>query len=929
MSVLPPPVGTVTFLFTDIEGSTRLWEEQPDAMGLALARHDALLRQAIEQHGGYVFKTIGDAFCAAFATAPEAVAASLATQQALVGPEWESPTGNVGGVALLVRMALHTGAAQARDGDYFGPPLNRVARLLAVGHGGQVLLSNAAQELSRDALPESAGLHDLGEHRLKDLIRPERIYQLTHPRLRAAFPPLRTLDQRPNNLPAQPTPLLGREKEVGAVLALLRQPDVRLLTLTGPGGIGKTRLSLQAAADATDDFADGAFFVPLASVGDSELLPTAVGQALNVEEDAGRTAVECVREYLKDKRMLLVLDNFEHLIEAARIVSELLTACPNLKVLVTSRSVLRLRGEREFVVSPLPLPGRVPPPSLETISHYAAVQLFIERASAVKLDFAVTNESAPAVAEICARLDGLPLAIELAAARIKMFSPQALLARLESRLKLLMGGARDAPERHQTLRGAIAWSYDLLDTEEQRLFRQLSVFAGGFTLEAIEAVCSLGASQDVLDGLTSLVDKSLVRQAEGEGGEPRFQMLETIREYARERLMEADEGAVTQGRHARYFTTLAEAANRGHDSPDPRQRMLWLERLGAEHDNVQAALSWGFDYDPEMALRLAVGWLTGPTSKRGAAAERALEKVTQHVADPPPELISAALGTVADYAAWRGDFARQKELAEQRLALVRSLGNVGHTAWALYTLSQNASILGDAETSVACLRESVALFRQRNALDALPWVLIALGRALADTNDYEAAHTTYEEALAIFRQTGDQDGIAGVKAQRADLMREQGDLQGARVLFDEVARIEASLGDTRSHPWRRYQLGRLETLEGDYAAAGIHLKDSLRAFDETPGSAGENKRIGVMRSLLALGGLAGAEGRWNRAAKLFGAVEAQCEALHLPLPADSRDDRDQSIGGGQAALGQERWMQVWSEGRAMAWQQVIDYALSD
>jgi predicted ATPase/class 3 adenylate cyclase len=616
------PTGTVTFLFTDIEGSTRLWEQHPEAMRAALARHDALLRHAIGTYGGRVFKSMGDAFCAAFATAPEALVAALSGQRALQAEAWNE-TG-----PLQVRMALHTGAAEERDGDYFGPPLNRVARLLEAGRGGQILLSLATQELARDRLPEGASLRDLGEHRLKDLVRPERIFQLLAPDLPADFARLRTLDTHPQNLPLQPTPLIGREREVEAVRDLLRREEVRLLTFTGAGGTGKTRLALQVAADLLDDFADGVFFVVLAPISDPELVAVTIAQVLGVQASAGRPLRESLKEYLQTRQLLLLLDNFEQVLPAASLVAELLASGAGLKVLVTSRAGLHLRGEHEFQVPPLavPDPKRLPP--VAALSQYAAVQLFIQRAVAVEAAFAVTSENAPAVAEICHRLEGLPLAIELAAARIRLFPLPALLVRLERRLPLLTGGARDLPARQQTLRGAIAWSYDLLEEPEKTLFRRLSVFVGGFTLEAAEA---LGSAQgdldtDVLDGVASLVDKSLLRKEAEVKGEPRFSMLETIREFGLEQLAASGEEAPVRRRHGQFF--LEAARWRDEDVK------AWLDRHQPEQDNLRAALVWAEAAgEDEFLVRLVLGtqWLWGHQARadeRRQWHEKALARAT-------------------------------------------------------------------------------------------------------------------------------------------------------------------------------------------------------------------------------------------------------------------------------------------------------------
>jgi len=475
------PSGTVTFLFTDIEGSTQLWEQHPQAMPSALARHDAILREATAAHGGVVFRTVGDAFCTAFASAPAALRAALDAQRALHHQDW----GAVG--PIRVRIALHTGAVAIRDAEYQGQPLNRIARLLSAGHGGQVLLSAATQELARDLLPPDAELRDMGVHRLKDLTHPEQIFQLVAPGLPADFPPLKTLDRRPHNLPAQPTALIGREQAIATVCSLLRRADVRLVTLTGPGGTGKTRLALQTAAELLEQFGDGVWFVNLAPISDPDLVATTIAQVLGAREHDNRPLLEQLKAYLREKRLVLLLDNFEQVAEAAPLVSELLAAAPGLKALATSRMPLHLSGEHEIAVAPLALPPSERS-NVQTLTQYEAVRLFIERAQAVKADFAVTNANAPAVAEICERLDGLPLAIELAAARVKLFPPQALLARLSSRLQLLTGGARDLPERQQTIRNTIDWSYQLLGEDEKRLFSRLGVFVGGWTPEAAETV---------------------------------------------------------------------------------------------------------------------------------------------------------------------------------------------------------------------------------------------------------------------------------------------------------------------------------------------------------------------------------------------------------------------------------------------------------
>ncbi len=550
------PAGTVTLLFTDIEGSTCLLQQVVDQYAHLLVDYRRLLRAAFHQWWGHEVDSQGDAFFVAFERATDAVSAAVTVQRALASHGWPE------GVTVRVRMGLHTGEPQLSSEGYVGLDVHYAARIMRAGHGGQVLLSQTTRELVVHNLPQGVSLRNLGEHRLKDVERPSHLFQLDIAGLPAGFPPLKTLGAHLNNLPAQPTPLIDREQEMARICQLLRRENVRLLTLTGTGGVGKTRLGLETAARLLDEFAGGVCFVPLATISDPDLVVPAIAQTLGVREAGDWLLMERLKAYLRNRRLLLFLDNFEQVLQAAPRLSELLQACPELKMLVTSRAVLHVYGEHEFPVLPLPVPDLSHLPESEALAQYAAVALFLQHAQAVKPGFQMTPANARAIASICARLDGLPLAIELAAARVKLLSPQALLARLAHRLEVLTSGARDVPARQQTLRNTLAWSYNLLDAEEQRLFRRLSVFVGGCTLEAVEAVyTTLGdMAAPVLDGVASLIDKSLLQKVEQEGEELHLLMLETIREYALECLAASGEMEVTQQAHAVYYLALAEEA---------------------------------------------------------------------------------------------------------------------------------------------------------------------------------------------------------------------------------------------------------------------------------------------------------------------------------------------------------------------------------
>jgi predicted ATPase/class 3 adenylate cyclase len=916
--VTSPPTGTLTFLFTDIEGSTKLWERDSSVMQVALVRHDEILRDATEQHGGYVFKTVGDAFCCAFPTAPDALDAALETQRRLLTSEWQE-TG-----PLRVRMALHTGAAEERDGDYFGPPVNRVARLLSAAHGSQVLLSLPTQELVRDQLPWGTTLRDLGEHRLKDLFRPERVFQLLAPELPSEFPPLRTLEAYRNNLPLQPTPLVGREKEVSDVCDLLGGEETRLLTLTGPGGIGKTRLALQAAADLLEDFPDGAFLAQLATLSEVELFLPAVAETLDVKEVREQPLDESLRDYLSERRLLLVLDNFEQVLEAAPDVTELLAEAPGLKVLATSRAPLGLYGEHEFPVPPLTLPDLKSPPPLERLTQYEAVGLFLDRAQAIKPDFEITNESAPAVAEICVRLDGLPLAIELAAARIKMLPPKAMLQRLSSRLKLLTGGARDLPERQRTLRATIEWSYALLDEGEHVLFGRLAVFSGGRTLEAIEAICDAEGDLpvDAFEGVSSLLDKSLLRQEEGPNEEPRFVMLETVHEFAREKLGKSAEAEEIKRVHAEYFLTLAEEAYPQLRGPD---QLEWLERLEAEHDNMKAALSRALERkEAEVALRLggALWWFW---SLRGYYSEgmRWLEEALAMDGRVSPEVRAMALAGTGALASEQGDLDRAKEAYEEGLELLEHegreareaklllLGLLGWVAWDREELGQAGELF----------EEGLELSRELSDTWWIATSLSNLALVPQSRGDYERATELYEKSMDLFREQGDKQGLAYCLNNLAMLVYSQGDLGRATQLTEEGVALLRELGDRGGVALALCNLGWIALLQDDLGRAADLYRESLSLSWD----AGLNPI--VQSALEGFACLAGAKGDVERAARLWGAAQALQEAKGIPRDTDFLAEADARISAVRSRREEEAWEEAWRNGRAMTLEEAVSYAL--
>ena len=782
------PSGTVTFLFTDIEGSTKLAREHPETWEIARARHHAILRSAIQLHNGYIFQIIGDAFCAAFHIADAALRAAAKSQMGLHSENW-------GDTPIKVRMGIHTGKAEIQsDGEYQGYlAMSRVQRLMASGHGGQVLISAATQELLLEDLPEAVSSRDLGEHRLKDLIRPEHIYQLVVPGLPVEFPPLKTLDLYRHNLPIQRTSFIGREKELEQIKQAIR--GHRLVTLTGSGGAGKTRLSLQVAADLLDQFPDGIWFVELSAITNPELIPKTILSAFGVMEQQGRTVLQQLTDYLREKQLLLVLDNCEHLIEAcAKLTDDLLGHSHSLKILATSREALGVTGEASWHVPSLSLPDVQHLPALEQLTQYESVQLFIERATLAQPNFMVKNDNAAFLAQICSRLDGIPLAIELAASRVKVLSIDQIAARLDNRFHLLTGGARTALPRQQTLRATIDWSYDLLSTQEKAVLRRLAVFSGGWTLEAAEQVCAKKESDwDALELITRLVEKSLINMYESFGA-TRYRMLETTRQYALEKLMEAGEDQTAHSQHFAYFLQLAQDAESHLIGPDQVQ---WLNRLEREHDNFRSALTWSmqsgkYEEALQMAGALGLFLLKHSHFSEGRKWLGNILKSHPHASDQAKLKAWRWAGFMAF---WQTDLVESRRIYTQSLELEQALEDQWGIAFSLHMLANVAPIEGDVKTARELHKKSIAICHEINALWVMALSQFSLGDIEHNQGNFALAEELSNEALKHFRQLGEKFFMGRVLSNLGYIMCAKEDFFTAKNIFLEALHLMKELGD--------------------------------------------------------------------------------------------------------------------------------------
>jgi predicted ATPase/class 3 adenylate cyclase len=859
----PLPEGTVTFLFTDIEGSTSLLQRLGDEYGSVLTTHREVMRAAFSSHGGREFGTQGDAVFVAFASAADAIAGAIAAQRAL------GDYGRRRGEPVRVRMGVHTGEPVLIGGDYVGIDVHRVARICGAAHGGQIVVSESTlRSLGTDA--QKLDFKDLGSHRLKDLDHAEHIVQIVAPGLPSDFPPLRSA-RPPTNLPRHLGEIVGRRTELNELKELVRGSQA-LITVTGPGGIGKTRLAIAVAIECEDDFADGAFIVDLSSAYGEDVVLREIAHTLQFTHEGARPLGEALADHIDAQYMLLVLDNFEQAVGAGPVVAGLIERCPNLKVLITSRVVLSIRGEAEYALAPLGLSDGT---TYSDIARSDAARLFVERAKSARPGFALTKENAAAIAEICRLVDGLPLAIELAAARIKLLTPQNMLARLDDRLNLLTGGPRDAPLRHRALRTTIDWSYDLLNEDKRNLFRDLAVFEGGATLDAIQSV--ICGDMDALDPLTALINHSLVQQREEADGDVRFGMLQTIREYALELLANHSGQKEVREHHARYFVDFAEQ----HAEDEPA--------LQKEHDNMRVALAWLLDASTAdsktygvLALRLgrALGrfWYTHGHAIEGSEW---LERALQAAEDAPEDVRAHSLRLLGVLMDQRQINARARELFEEALTYFRKIGDR----------------VGEGK----CLN--------------------GLGLVARNSRDFKAARKILEESIALRREIGDDSGLATSLSNLSIVSLDIGDVDEARELLEEAISIDRRLGDDWGIAASANNLGVAYFEQGDLERARPLVEEALVKFKKIGDS------DGVAESLEVLAGFAAHEGQALRAGRLSGAAWGLRASVGIPINDLDRERMDDWLRTARAEIGPEAFEAAREEGAEMTTDQAIDYAL--
>jgi predicted ATPase len=884
-------------------------------MRAALIRHDAIFDAAVDVHSGVHVRPRGegDSRFAVFQDAVFAVAAAVEIQQNMASETWGTPD------PVRVRIGLHTGVADLRMGDYYGSAVNRSARMRGLGYGGQTLLSLTTKELAQDNLPADVSFADMGYHTLKGLSRPENVFQLVIPGLALEFPPLKSLENLPNNLPAQTTQFIGRQDEVEEIVENLSNRSVRLLTLTGPGGTGKTRLSQETAAEMLEYFPDGVFFIQLAPISDPELVPTTIARTIGVREGGGLPPLENLKSYLGDKHLLLLLDNFEQVMDATVIVSELLAAAPDLKLILTSRIPLQVRGEQEYPVPPLDVPGT--DVALEEMAGIECVQMFVALTQAANPSFEFNRENAAAVAEICRRLDGLPLAIEIAAARSRMLSPQAMLKHLDESLKLLTGGPRDLPARQQTLRGAIDWSYDLLEPADRTLFARLGVFVGGFTLEAAEAVCNPSDQLDVFTGIETLLNNSLLKLANPNADEPRFELLQTIHEYALEKLVDNGELDEMRQQHAEYFNQKSEEFMWQLYSA---RSVEFLKFLETEQDNFRAALNWSLESPDrtgvgvQIAYRIFWFWYRYGHFHEGREWSERLLIQTDEMDD---RLLRAmALATAGFMAMWEGDLNVAVDYVLESVDIWRALEEPEGIGLALMTAGVVLLNQGQDDRARPYLEESVEVIREIGASWFEGTALVHLGNVALGQGDIAAALEYLEKAETIARQIGDPWQIAFAVNNRGEVARVLGEYDKAKRYYVETEQLYQQADAKGDQARLIHTLAYIAQHEGDLEVAEARFRESLESFLELG-----NKR-GIAECLAGLAGLAAERKEFDWAVPLLAASEALLTSFGAAWwPAD-RVEFERNLEFTRSALEQAEFEELWNQGKTFSLEEAVKYA---
>jgi predicted ATPase/class 3 adenylate cyclase len=951
MQELKIPAGMVIFLFSDIEGSTKLAQQFPKTIQSSFKMHNKIIQEAIEAHRGFVFEVIGDAFCAAFENSFDALNAALDAQTKLNSAEWTEGF-------IKVRMGIHLGEAEWNGEKYLGYiTLARTQRIMSAAHGGQILISQNVFNIVRDKFP----FRDLGERRLKDLRQTERLYQFTPSTLPSEFPPLRTLDARPNNLPVQLTTFIGREKEMSDIKELLIK--THLLTLIGSGGTGKTRIALQSAAEMIDDFENGVWFVDLAPLLQPELLPQTLAEVLDVSEDPKRDLSETISEFIKDKEMLIILDNCEHLIEAVCKLSEkLLQSSLKLKIIATSREALRITGEQTLSILSLSLPDPEKDNTLEKLTKFESVRLFLDRAVAVNQNFKVTDANAKVLAGICHHLDGIPLAIELASARVKVLTLEKINERLNDRFKLLTGGERTALPRQQTLKSLIDWSYDLLSEPEKILWRRLAAFSGGWTMDAAEEVCSgaLINKDDILDLLNNLIEKSIIIFDERKD---RYRMLETIKQYGQEKLKEVSEQDLMKNKHLLYYTELAEFIKPKLIGPELKKE---LNKLEEDYSNYQSALTWSIEENkrqegPRLAVVLCKYWHI-----RGFIFEgrRWLDSVLQQRDDIPKPILASILNYlgVFDYAQGeydkaqteledalelrkesgdnksivdglnvlgllaydKGEFDKAQKLHEECLKLQREIGDKLGIAISINNLGlifQDRKNVENEKYAQSLYNEGLQLFREFGDTRRTATFLHFLGNVFFDKKEFDTAKKYYEESLDLFRELGNTRPIAYSLGSLSNLAKNEGDYLKAKSLFEESLSLTEQIGDKMGMSINLTNLGEIFFYLGDYEKSYSLLKKGLTILLEL------GNHIFISINVLEFVQLILRNNDFATSVVLLGAIEKALSSKGVVFETETLNKYEKTIALLRDKLTEEEFNKYMKEGEALSLEKAAETAI--